>query len=114
MLSNPHVGLIYLVPGRTETLRINGRAKLVRDAPFFGEMVVKGHRPLLALIVDIEQIFFHCPKAFLRSSVWKPETWAPYALPSHASIVNSVQESGKTLGELERHYGPAYADRLYC
>jgi hypothetical protein len=114
VLSNPHVGLIYLVPGRTETLRINGRATLVRDAPFFGEMIVKGHRPPLALIIDIEQIFFHCPKSFLRSSLWKPDTWNPDALPSHAAIVSSVQETGKTLDELERHYGPAYADRLYA
>ena len=57
ILSNPHVGLIYLVPGRKETLRINGRARLIRDAPFFDDMIVKGHRPQLALLVDIEQIF---------------------------------------------------------
>ena len=72
ILRNPHVGLIYLVPGRKETLRINGRARLVREAPFFGEMVVKGHRPQLALVVEIEQIFFHCMKAFLRSRLWEP------------------------------------------
>ena len=67
MLANPHVGLMFLVPGRGDTLRINGRARLVRDAPFFDEMIVKGHRPVLALVVEIEQIFFHCAKAFLRS-----------------------------------------------
>ncbi|MGH4006525.1 MAG: MSMEG_1061 family FMN-dependent PPOX-type flavoprotein, partial [Pseudonocardiaceae bacterium] len=50
ILTNPQVGLIYLVPGRGDTLRINGRARLVRDAPFFDQMVVKGHRPLLALV----------------------------------------------------------------
>ena len=72
VLSNPHVGLIYLVPGRTETLRINGRARLVRSAAFFDRMIVKGHRPELAVVVEIEQIFFHCPKAFMRSSLWQP------------------------------------------
>src|SRR6266540_249320 len=51
ILSNPHVGLLYLVPGRGETLRINGRARLVRDAPFFDRMLVNGHRPVLALVV---------------------------------------------------------------
>src|SRR5918912_233203 len=62
VLANPHVGLVFLIPGRGDTLRINGRARLLRDAPFFDRMRVKGHRPLLALIVAIEQIFYHCPK----------------------------------------------------
>jgi PPOX class probable FMN-dependent enzyme len=113
VLANPHVGLVYLVPGRGETLRINGRARLLRDAPFFDRMVVKGHRPHLALVVEIEQIFFHCAKAFMRSSLWKPETWNPGALPSNACIVKSVQETEETLEELEEYYGPRYADRLY-
>ena len=113
ILANPHVGLIYLVPGRGDTLRINGRARLVREAPFFDQMVVKGHRPALALVVEIEQIFFHCAKAFLRSSLWRPETWRPDALPSHAQIVKSVQDTPETLAELERYYGPTYAERLY-
>ena len=113
VLSNPHVGLIFLVPGRKETLRINGRARLLRDAPFFDAMVVKGHRPALALLVEIEQIFFHCPKALMRSALWQPETWNPDVLPSHAQIVKSVQKTEESLEELERYYGPGYAARLY-
>ncbi|HEY6175838.1 MAG TPA: pyridoxamine 5'-phosphate oxidase family protein [Kofleriaceae bacterium] len=113
VLSNPHVGLIYLVPGRTETLRINGRARLVRAATFFDRMIAKGHRPELALVVEIEQIFLHCPKAFMRSSLWQPETWRPEVLPSHATLVKSVQHTEETLEELERYYGPDYAKRLY-
>jgi PPOX class probable FMN-dependent enzyme len=113
VLANPHVGTIFLVPGRGETLRINGRARLLRDAPFFNEMIVKGHRPRLALVVEIEQIFFHCAKAFMRSALWKPRTWDPGGLPSHAAIVKSVQETPESIEELERHYGPGYADRLY-
>ncbi|MEV4676961.1 MULTISPECIES: pyridoxamine 5'-phosphate oxidase family protein [Actinomadura] len=114
VLSNPHVGLIFLVPGRGETLRINGRATLVRDAPFFDEMVVRGHRPALALIVDIEQIFFHCAKALMRSKVWKPETWDPESLPAHARIVKDVQYTEETLEQLETHYSEAnYDKKLY-
>ena len=75
--SNPHVGLNFFIPGRGDTLRVNGRARLVSDAPFFDDMVVKGHRPILAVVVEIEDIFFHCAKAFLRSGLWKPETWDP-------------------------------------
>ena len=113
VLANPYAGTIYLVPGRTETLRINGRARLLRDAPFFDEMIVKGNRPRLALVIDIETIFFHCAKAFMRSKLWRPETWHPGVLPPHATIVKEVQDTAETLEELQRHYGPSYEDLLY-
>ena len=113
VLANPYAGTIYLVPGRTETLRINGRARLLRDAPFFDEMIVKGNRPRLALVIDIETIFFHCAKALMRSKMWRPETWHPDVLPPHATIVKEVQDTPETLAELQRHYGPSYEDLLY-
>lgn len=113
VLANPYAGTIYLVPGRTETLRINGRARLLRDAPFFDELIVKGNRPRLALVIDIETIFFHCAKAFMRSKLWRPETWHPDVLPPHATIVKDVQDTPETLAELQRHYGPSYEDLLY-
>ena len=113
ILRNPHIGLIFFVPGRGETLRINGRARLVKDAPYFDDMVVKGHRPILAIEVDIEQIFFHCAKAFLRSQLWKPETWEPDQLPHHAAIVKAVQPTQETLEQLVEYYGPSYAEKLY-
>ena len=114
VLSNPHVGLIYLVPGRGETLRINGRARLVRDAPYFEDLIVRGHRPVLALEVRVEQIFFHCAKAFMRSALWKPESWTPGALPSHATIVKSVQHTEESLEQLEEYYRERYAATLYA
>jgi PPOX class probable FMN-dependent enzyme len=114
ILSNPHVGLLYLIPGRGETLRINGRARLVRDAPFFDRMVVKGHRPILAIVVDIEQIFFHCAKSFLRSRIWQPETWHPEALPSTAQLTKDVMSTPETLEQLESYYHPDnYTQKLY-
>jgi uncharacterized protein len=113
ILRNPRVGLLFLVPGRGDTLRINGRAHLVSDAPYFDEMVVKGHRPQLAVVVEIEQVFYHCAKAFMRSSLWKQETWRPGALPSTAAITKLVMQIPETLEELEEYYGPSYAERLY-
>jgi predicted pyridoxine 5'-phosphate oxidase superfamily flavin-nucleotide-binding protein len=103
-----------MIPGRNETLRINGRARLVRDAPFFDDLMVRGRRPILALLVDIEQIFFHCPKAFMRSRLWEPATWRADALPSHATLVKRVQDTPETLEELEERYAPAnYSQLLY-
>ncbi|MCI4063838.1 pyridoxamine 5'-phosphate oxidase family protein [Micromonospora sp. R77] len=113
ILDNPHVGLIHLIPGRTDTLRINGRARLVRDAPYFEDMVVKGHRPVLAVEVVVEQIFYHCAKAFLRSQLWRPETWRPEALPSRPRLIKEVEAPAATLEELERHYGPDYLKTMY-
>ena len=114
VLSNPHAGIISIIPGRNETLRINGRARLLRDAPFFGDMAVRGSRPIMALVVDIEQIFFHCAKAFMRSELWQPETWQPGALPSPAALVKAVQDTPETLEELQDYYAPEnYSKRLY-
>lgn len=107
VLANPHVGLNFFIPGRGDTLRINGRARLVSDAPFFDDMIVKGHRPVLALVVDIDEVFFHCSKAFLRSDLWKPETWAPEALvPRRAVIAKQVEPNDMTLAELDEYYRP--------
>ena len=115
ILANPHVGLHFLIPGRGDTLRINGRARLVSKAPFFDEMVVKGHRPVLAVVVEIEEIFFHCAKAFLRSGLWKPETWDPEALvPRRAVIAAEVEPAGMTVEQLDDYYRPeTYSKGLY-
>ncbi|TDC88846.1 pyridoxamine 5'-phosphate oxidase family protein [Actinomadura sp. 7K507] len=75
ILRNPRAGLLFLVPGMAETLRVNGRATLVSDAPFFDDLEVRGKRPHLALVIQVEELYMHCSKAFLRSSLWKPETW---------------------------------------
>jgi PPOX class probable FMN-dependent enzyme len=113
VLANPHVGLLSLIPGRRETLRINGRARVVSDAPFFDDMVVKGHKPVLALVVEIDTIYFHCGKASMRSGIWKPETWTPDALPPHPQMVKETQTVEKTLEELVEYYGENYSKQLY-
>ena len=113
VLTNPHVGLIFLVPGRGDTLRVNGRATLVRDAPFLDDMVVKGHRPSLALVVDVEQVFFHCSKAFLRSRLWDAKSWGGHDLPSRPVIARTLESADRSLAELEQYYGVSYADGLY-
>jgi PPOX class probable FMN-dependent enzyme len=112
VLANPHVGLVFLIPGRGDTLRINGRARLVSDAPFFDDMIVKGHRPVLALVVEITEIFHHCQKAFLRSQLWQPETWQD-PLPSRPVIAKTFERPEASLEELTAYYGPSYAEKLY-
>lgn len=113
ILQNPHVGLIHLLPGRGDTLRINGRARIVSEAPFLDGMTVRRNRPVLALVVRIEEIFFHCSKAFLRSAAWDPSGWEPEALPSRAKLSKALERQEDPLEVLEEHYGPAYAEKLY-
>ena len=112
VLANPHVGLVFLIPGRDDTLRVNGRARLVSDAPFFDDLVVKGHRPVLALVVDVEEVFHHCAKAFLRSRLWDASSWDD-PMPPRAVIARTLESPEKSLEELTAYYGPAYAEKLY-
>jgi PPOX class probable FMN-dependent enzyme len=115
LLTNPHIGLLFLVPGRGDTLRINGTARLLRggSVPYAESMVVKGHRPQVVVEVSVEQVFFHCAKAFLRSQLWQPETWDPDAIPSRAEIAHSLERPEDSLAELEAYYGEQYAAGLY-
>ncbi len=102
IVDNPHAGLLFLVPGMNETLRVNGRAKLVSDAPFFDSLVVKGKRPKLAVVVEVEQLYMHCAKAFLRSSLWDPETWPDRsALPSMGTIMRDQMALPVSAEELD-------------
>lgn len=115
ILRNPHVGLNFVIPGRGDTLRINGRARLVREAPFFAEMVVRNHRPILAVLVEIEELYFHCAKAFMRAELWKPETWHPQdVVPRRAVLAKKVDHDPRSPDELEMYYsGEEYERLLY-
>ena len=115
VLENPQVGLNFFIPGRGDTLRINGRARLVSDADFFDDLVVKGHRPILALVVQADEVFFHCAKSFLRAGLWKPETWDPEGVvPRRAVIADRIEPTGMTADQLDDYYTPEnYQRGLY-
>src|ERR1700754_4507105 len=101
VLQNPHVGTLFLIPGRGDTLRINGTARILADANYFDAMTVQDKRPILALEIDVEEVFFHCPKAFLRSETWDPSTWKPTSVPSVAQIARALKKD-MSLAELEK------------
>ena len=75
VLQNPAVGLIFLIPGTTETLRVSGRGLLVRDRELLESMAHRGKAPKLALAVRVTEAFFHCSKSLIRSHLWQPESW---------------------------------------
>jgi PPOX class probable FMN-dependent enzyme len=114
IFENPHIGLIFLVPGRQETLRVNGRAWLTNDPDLLDTMLVQGKRPWFALGVEVEECFLHCAKALVRSHLWEPETWPDLAtVPSGAQLLKAATGTPETLGQIEERLDESYRTRLY-
>jgi uncharacterized protein len=91
VLENPHVALLFVIPGITDTFRVNGRAEIVTDPELLEPGAVDGKVPKLALRIEIEQAFTHCSKAFLRARLWDPEGFVDRdELPSPGELMRSV------------------------
>ena len=75
ILVDPGVGLYFIIPGHRDSLRISGRAKIVRDEKLLSAMEVRGHSPDLAILVEVDHVMSHCPKAFVRASMWEADDW---------------------------------------
>jgi uncharacterized protein len=87
ILVNPHVGLLFIIPGVTDTFRVNGRATIITDEALLAPCSVEGKAPQLGIVIDIEQAYTHCSKAFLRSELWNPERFlARGDLPSNGDL----------------------------
>jgi PPOX class probable FMN-dependent enzyme len=115
LVTNSHVGLLFLVPGRDETLRVNGRACITRDPELLQRSAVLGKTPLLAIGVEVEQCFFHCAKAFLRARLWAQDSWPPRdSLPSFACMLfDQIRPAGATVDDYERDIAEGNVVRLY-
>ena len=88
VLANPHIGLIFIIPNVDETLRINGRAFVTADPELLASMPVQNRVPKLAIVVEIDEAYMHCARAFLRSGLWQPETWPdPNTIPTLRAIM---------------------------
>ena len=91
VLRNPHVGLLFLVPGVGDTLRVNGRATLVTDEDLLAPCAVEGKVPTLGLRIEVDEVFTHCSKAFLRARLWDPGTFVDRSeLPSSGEVHRSL------------------------
>ena len=90
ILANPQVGLLFLIPGLDEVLRINGKATIIKNQEILNKMSLNGRPPSLGIGVDVEECFIHCPRAFKKAKVWEPESWQNNEdLPSIAELFHA-------------------------
>lgn len=99
ILGDPAVGLIFVVPGVTETLRVNGRAEITRDPELLERLSARNRGALLVTRVHVEESFFHCGKALVRSSLWKPETWPAGVKANIGKQIAARRGAGDELAE---------------
>lgn len=111
---DPRVGLLFLIPGFEETLRVNGRATISFEPELLARWDRDGRRPLSALVIGVEEAFLHCGKALIRSKLWDPGARVERgALPSFARMMKDQIEIGDTAEEMEASVAEAYRERLY-
>ena len=114
LLADDAVGLLFLLPGRDETLRVNGRGTLTTDPELLARLELRGRVPALALGVAVREAYLHCGKAGIRSTLWDPATWPDLdALPSPAEILRDHVEDGRTLATVQSDLDESYATRLW-
>lgn len=95
ILDHPEIGILAIVPGAEETVRINGRASLSVDEELLELTAIDGRRPKVAVVVDVDECFMHCGKALRRAGVWKPDTWPGQDdVPSGGALINSALQLG--------------------
>jgi hypothetical protein len=114
ILTNAAIGIIFFVPGISETLRLGGTASIVRDADLLEGMAVRGQRPKLAIKVNISYVFFHCAKALIRSKLWDTETRIPRAsFPAYGEIIREQRRPNDDAEAIERLVQDDYKNSLY-
>lgn len=112
ILSNPHVGLLFVIPGVTDTFRVNGRATLTTDAALLAPSTVEGKAPKLGILIDIDVAYTQCSKAFLRSHAWDPAQFLDRStLPSNGEIHRAIHGEDFDAEAYDRERAARYARR---
>ena len=117
IVANPNVGLLFVIPGFDDTLRVNGTAKLTTDPTLLETMVVNNRRPTLAIVVEVREVFMHCAKAFRRSHLWDPAHHQDRkAMPSLIKIIldeTSVAPGPEEMARIDAGLEEDYKRTLY-
>lgn len=113
MLANPQVGLLFVVPGVTDTLRVNGRATITTDAALLAPCAVEGKLPRLGVLVDIAEAYTQCSKAFLRSQLWDPQRFVdPASMPTGGQVHRAIQGEAFDAEQYDQERALRYGQRI--
>jgi PPOX class probable FMN-dependent enzyme len=113
LLEHPGIGLLFVVPGRNETLRVNGRATITTDPELLAGVPLRGRVPPAAIGMDVDEVFTHCGKAFIRSELWDPDSWPAHdELSSPAEVLRAHTGAG-SLADAQARLDESYTQRLW-
>jgi PPOX class probable FMN-dependent enzyme len=114
LVVNPAIGLIFLIPGVADTLRVSGNAIIVRDRALRETMAIDGKQPDHAIVVAVERVLSHCPKCMIRSHLWQPEGWPdPADVPTLAEMLVAHAALGETVADVQTVIDDDRVERLY-
>lgn len=114
VIQNPKVALYFLAPGYRETLRVTGTAQIVQDTELLESMSVDGKAPQLALVISVEDAFFHCAKCIIRSNLWDYESWGDVGdMPPLGQILIDHANLNDPVDEVQQSIDDAYANKVY-
>ena len=114
IIAHPAVGLLFLIPGMNETLRVNGTARLTADEALRTRFAIDGKLPISVLVVTVKACYMHCAKAFMRSELWKPETWPDRSkLPTLGEILRDQLALSETAADVDAGLDVAYQKTMW-
>jgi uncharacterized protein len=114
IIDSGQAGLLFMIPGRTTTLRVNGRAHVTADPDCLARIAAVGKPPVTAIVVAVAEVYAHCPKAFVRSRLWQPDSWPDaQSLPSSAEVTLAhLRDPELTLAQIESRERDSLQNRL--
>lgn len=102
LIAHHEIGLIFMIPGHGDTLRVSGTGQIVRDRALESQLEVNGKKPNLVLVVSVSEVFLHCPKCVARSKLWSPEHWPDLSgVSSLAEAIVAHAKSGETVADVQ-------------
>ncbi len=118
IMANPKAALLMMIPGMNETLRVNGQAWITDHGPYLQTLAVAGKPPKLAIVLEVEELYFHCPKAYIRSKLWEPEHFMDRSdLPSMGRMlleqIQGQSAADEAAANLDQRLEQDVRDNLY-
>lgn len=114
LIANPSVGLLFLIPGMNETLRVNGTGRITTDETLRTRLAVEGKLPQSVVVVSIEAVYMHCAKAFMRSELWNPGSWPDRTtLPTLGQILRDQMAVSESPDATDRRLDEAYRNTMW-